>query len=57
MGTMWPNTLKENSVSSKSRHPNVVLYLRLYHAPEPDVRIFIISEFIENGRCDIHFLL
>ncbi len=29
--------------------PNVVLYLGLCRAPEPDGRIFIISEFIENG--------
>jgi LIM domain kinase 1 len=34
----------------ESRHPNVVLYLGLSRAPEPDGRIFIISEFIENGR-------
>jgi LIM domain kinase 1 len=33
----------------ESRHPNVVLYLGLSRAPEPDGRIFIISEFIENG--------
>ncbi|TFY79954.1 hypothetical protein EWM64_g4055, partial [Hericium alpestre] len=34
----------------ESRHPNVVLYLGLSRAPEPDGRIFIISEFIENGN-------
>jgi hypothetical protein len=33
----------------EARHPNVVLYLGLSRAPEPDNRIFIISEFIENG--------
>ena len=33
----------------ESRHPNVVLYLGLSRAPDPDGRIFIISEFIENG--------
>jgi hypothetical protein len=32
------------------RHPNVVLYLGLSRAPEPDCRIFIISEFIDNGE-------
>lgn len=32
------------------RHPNVVLYLGLSRAPEPDGRIFIISEFVENGK-------
>ena len=36
----------------ESWHPSVVLYLGLSRAPEPDGRIFIISEFIENGeRC------
>src|SRR6266705_2745467 len=40
----WPTMHRE------SRHPNVVLYLGLSRAPEPDGRIFIISEFIENGR-------
>ena len=34
----------------EARHPNVVLYLGLSKAPEPDGRIFIISEFIENGN-------
>ena len=37
-------------VSRECRHPNVVLYLGLSRAPEPDGRIFIISEFIENGK-------
>jgi hypothetical protein len=37
----------------ESRHPNVVLYLGLCRAPDPDGRIFIISEFIENGT---HFV-
>lgn len=34
----------------EARHPNVVLYLGLSRAPDPDGRIFIISEFIENGN-------
>lgn len=34
----------------EARHPNVVLYLGLSRAPEPDNRIFIISEYIENGN-------
>lgn len=33
----------------EARHPNVVLYLGLSRAPPPDGRIFIISEYIENG--------
>lgn len=35
--------------SRECRHPNVVLYLGLSRAPDPDGRIFIISEFIDNG--------
>jgi hypothetical protein len=34
----------------ETRHPNVVLYLGLSRAPDPDGRIFIISEFIDNGQ-------
>ena len=34
----------------EARHPNVVLYLGLSRAPDPDGRIFIVSEFIENGQ-------
>ena len=37
----------------EARHPNVVLYIALSRAPPPDNRIFIISEYIENG---IHHL-
>ena len=33
----------------EARHPNVVLYLGLSRAPPSDGRIFIISEYIENG--------
>lgn len=34
----------------ESRHPNIVLFLGLSKAPDPDNRIFIVSEFIENGN-------
>ena len=34
----------------EARHPNVVLYLGLSRAPDPDGRIFIVSEFIESGK-------
>ena len=37
-------------IQREARHPNVVLYLGLSKAPDPDGRIFIISEFIENGN-------
>lgn len=32
------------------RHPNICLFIGLSRAPDPDNRIFIISEFIENGN-------
>jgi LIM domain kinase 1 len=34
----------------EARHPNVVLFLGLSRAPPPDNRIFIVSEFIDNGN-------
>lgn len=36
--------------SREARHPNVVLYLGLSRAPSPDGRMFIVSEYIENGH-------
>ncbi|EIN05846.1 kinase-like protein [Punctularia strigosozonata HHB-11173 SS5] len=41
---------REWRLMKEARHPNVVLYLGLSRAPPPDGRIFIISEFIENGN-------
>ncbi|KAI0309484.1 TKL/LISK/LISK-DD1 protein kinase [Amylostereum chailletii] len=41
---------REWRLLKESRHPNVVLYLGLSRAPDPDGRIFIISEYIENGN-------
>ncbi|KAL5478738.1 hypothetical protein ACEPAI_2015 [Sanghuangporus weigelae] len=41
---------REWRLMKECRHPNVVLYLGLSRAPDPDGRIFIISEFIENGN-------
>jgi LIM domain kinase 1 len=38
------------ATNREARHPNVVLYIALSRAPQPDNRIFIISEFIENGK-------
>ncbi|THH07197.1 hypothetical protein EW145_g3552 [Phellinidium pouzarii] len=45
---------REWRLMKECRHPNVVLYLGLSRAPEPDGRIFIISEFIENGNLRLH---
>ena len=44
------NAAQANLCFRECRHPNVVLYLGLSRAPEPDGRIFIISEFIESGN-------
>ncbi|KAG9311062.1 kinase-like domain-containing protein [Chiua virens] len=41
---------REWRLMKEARHPNVVLYLGLSKAPPPDGRIFIISEYIENGN-------
>ncbi|KAG2035456.1 kinase-like domain-containing protein [Suillus americanus] len=41
---------REWRLMKEARHPNVVLYLGLSRAPSPDGRIFIISEYIENGN-------
>ena len=38
----------------ESRHPNIVLFLGLSRAPAPDNRIFIVSEFIENGNLRLY---
>lgn len=46
----WHDSLMLTCYSREARHPNVVLYLGLSRAPDPDGRIFIISEFIENGN-------
>ncbi|EPQ55780.1 kinase-like protein [Gloeophyllum trabeum ATCC 11539] len=40
---------REWRLMKEARHPNVVLYLGLSRAPDPDGRIFIISEFIDGG--------
>ncbi|KAH7882153.1 kinase-like domain-containing protein [Phlebopus sp. FC_14] len=41
---------REWRLMKEARHPNVVLYLGLSRAPPPDGRIFIISEYIDNGN-------
>lgn len=41
---------REWRLMKEARHPNVVLFLGLSRAPEPDNRIFIVSEFIDNGN-------
>lgn len=41
---------REWRLMKECRHPNICLFIGLSRAPEPDNRIFIISEFIENGN-------
>ena len=36
------------------RHPNICLFIGLSRAPPPDNRIFMISEFIENGNVRVY---
>ena len=36
------------------RHPNICLFIGLSRAPTPDGRIFIISEFIDNGNVRLY---
>ncbi|KAF9011083.1 kinase-like domain-containing protein [Cyathus striatus] len=36
------------------RHPNICLFIGLSRAPPPDNRIFIISEFIDNGNVRLY---
>ncbi|EJD54318.1 kinase-like protein [Auricularia subglabra TFB-10046 SS5] len=45
---------REWRLMKEARHPNVVLYLGLSRAPPPDNRIFIVSEFIENGNLRLY---
>ncbi|KAF9456392.1 TKL/LISK/LISK-DD1 protein kinase [Collybia nuda] len=41
---------REWRLMKECRHPNICLFLGLSRAPAPDNRIFIVSEFIENGN-------
>lgn len=41
---------REWRLMKECRHPNICLFIGLSRAPPPDNRIFIISEFIENGN-------
>ncbi|KAJ6619017.1 kinase-like domain-containing protein [Mycena sp. CBHHK59/15] len=45
---------REWRLMKETRHPNCCLYIGLSRAPEPDNRIFIISEFIENGNLRLY---
>lgn len=47
---------REWKLMKESRHPNVVLYLGLARAPPPDGRVFIVSEYIENGNLRMYII-
>ncbi|KAK2462506.1 hypothetical protein APHAL10511_005476 [Amanita phalloides] len=41
---------REWRLMKECRHPNICLYIGLSRAPPPDNRIFIVSEYIDNGN-------
>ncbi|KAG6812615.1 hypothetical protein H0H92_001834 [Tricholoma furcatifolium] len=41
---------REWRLMKECRHPNICLFIGLSRAPDPDGRIFIVSEFIDNGN-------
>ncbi|KAF9529035.1 kinase-like domain-containing protein [Crepidotus variabilis] len=45
---------REWRLMKECRHPNICLFIGLSRAPAPDNRIFIISEFIENGNVRLY---
>lgn len=45
---------REWRLMKECRHPNICLFIGLSRAPAPDNRIFIISEYIENGNVRIY---
>jgi LIM domain kinase 1 len=45
---------REWRLMKECRHPNICLFIGLSRAPSPDNRIFIISEFIDNGNVRIY---
>ncbi|KAI6017867.1 kinase-like domain-containing protein [Pisolithus marmoratus] len=47
---------REWRLMKESRHPNVVLYLGLARAPPQNGRIFIVSEYVENGNLRMYII-
>ncbi|KAF9040142.1 kinase-like domain-containing protein [Panaeolus papilionaceus] len=45
---------REWRLMKECRHPNICLFIGLSRAPPPDNRIFIVSEFIENGNVRLY---
>jgi LIM domain kinase 1 len=45
---------REWRLMKECRHPNICLFIGLSRAPDPDNRIFIVSEYIENGNVRLY---
>ncbi|KAL1662136.1 TKL/LISK/LISK-DD1 protein kinase [Schizophyllum commune] len=45
---------REWRLMKETRHPNAVLFIGLSRAPEPDNRIFIVSEFVDGGNLRLY---
>ena len=45
---------REWRLMKECRHPNICLFIGLSRAPAPDNRIFIISEYVENGNVRLY---
>jgi len=45
---------REWRLMKECRHPNICLFIGLSRAPNPDGRIFIVSEFIDNGNVRLY---
>ncbi|KAG6884969.1 hypothetical protein C0993_006933 [Termitomyces sp. T159_Od127] len=45
---------REWRLMKECRHPNICLFIGLSRAPDPDGRIFIVSEFVDNGNVRLY---
>ncbi|KAL1741801.1 kinase-like protein [Schizophyllum fasciatum] len=45
---------REWRLMKETRHPNAVLFIGLSRAPDPDNRIFIVSEFVDGGNLRLY---
>uniref|UniRef100_A0A8H8CFV5 Kinase-like protein n=1 Tax=Psilocybe cubensis TaxID=181762 RepID=A0A8H8CFV5_PSICU len=45
---------REWRLMKECRHPNICLFIGLSRAPPPDNRIFIVSEYIDNGNVRLY---
>ncbi|KAG6873102.1 hypothetical protein C0995_002945 [Termitomyces sp. Mi166 len=45
---------REWRLMKECRHPNICLFIGLSRAPDPDGRIFIVSEFVDSGNVRLY---